>query len=148
MNISKNLKGLITEENKTILIGLLTILIGVWLIMYLIPSFFVSLFNTLLGNLILFVIAILVGFANTNYGLGLGLLFIILIRFTDLISKKEAFELSQSSTDDFLRIQHTINPKIVFDIEEIKKQASQEELDYFLKKGMGIHLFSKAFRVL
>lgn len=135
MNISKTLRSLINEENKTILIGLLTILIGLWLVMYLIPSFFVSLFDTILGNLILFVIAVLVGFHNYKYGLGLGLVFIILIRFVDLISKKEGFELSQSSTDDFLRIQHTINPKVIFDIEEIKNQASQEELDYFLKNG-------------
>ena len=138
MNISKNIKGLITEENKTILIGLLTILIGIWLVMYLIPSFFVSLFNTILGNLILVIIVILVGVQDYKYGLGLGLIFIILIRFADLISvsKKEAFELSPKSTNDFLLIQNTINPKIVFDIEEIKKQASQEEMDYFLNNGM------------
>jgi hypothetical protein len=138
MNISKNLKELINEENKTILIGLLTILIGIWLVMYLIPSFFVSLFNTILGNLILIIIAILVGVQDYKYGLGLGLIFIILIRFADLISvsKKEAFELSQQSINDFLLIQHTINPKIVFDIEEIKKQANQEEMDYFLKNGI------------
>ena len=138
MNISKNIKGLITEENKTILIGLLTILIGIWLVMYLIPSFFVSLFNTILGNLILVIIVILVGVQDYKYGLGLGLIFIILIRFADLISvsKKEAFELSPKSTNDFLLIQNTINPKIVFDIEEIKKQANQEEMDYFLKNGM------------
>ena len=84
------------------------------------------------GNLILVLIVILVGIRDYKYGLGLGLIFIILIRFVDLISvsKKEAFELSQKSIDDFLLVQHTINPKIVFDIEEIKKQASQEELDY------------------
>ena len=138
MNISKKINGLVNEENKTIIIGLLTILIGLWVIMYLIPSFFVSLFNTILGNLILVLIVILVGIHDYKYGLGLGLIFIILIRFVDLISvsKKEAFELSQKSIDDFLLVQHTINPKIVFDIEEIKKQASQEELDYFLKNGM------------
>jgi hypothetical protein len=138
MNISKKLNSLINEENKTILIGLLTILIGIWLVMYLIPSFFVSLFNTILGNLILFIIVILVGVQDYKYGLGLGLIFIILIRFADLISvsKKEAFELSEKSTNDFLLIQNTINPKIVFDIEEIKKQANQEEMDYFLENGM------------
>ena len=138
MNISKKIQSITSEENKTILIGLLTILTGLWLVTYLIPSFFVSLFNTILGNLILFIIVILVGVQDYKYGLGLGLIFIILIRFADLISvsKKEAFELSKQSTKDFLLIQHTINPKIVFDIEEIKKQASQEEMDYFLNNGM------------
>ena len=73
MNISKKIQYITSEENKTILIGLLTILIGIWLVTYLIPSFFVSLFNTILGNIILFVIVILVGINNYKYGLGLGL---------------------------------------------------------------------------
>lgn len=142
MNISKNLKSLINEENKTILIGLLTILTGIWLVMYLIPSFFVSLFNTILGNIILFVIVILVGINNYKYGLMLGLTLIILLRFVELVKeptkiiKKEGFELSQKSINDFLQVQHTTNPKIVFDMEIIKQQASQEELDYFLNNGM------------
>ena len=46
------------------------------------------------------------------------------------------FELSQDSQSDFLKIQHTINPKIVFDMEIIKQQASQNEMDYFLQNGM------------
>jgi hypothetical protein len=136
MNIQNQVKELITEDNKTILIGLLTILIGIWVIIYFIPSIFVSLFDTFLGNLILVIIVILLGIRNVKYGLGAGLLFIILIRFTDLISTKEAFELSEKSIRDFLFIQHTINPKVVFDIEELKKQVSQEEVDSFLSNGL------------
>jgi hypothetical protein len=142
MNISKKIQSITSEENKTILIGLLTILIGIWLVTYLIPSFFVSLFNTILGNIILFVIVILVGINNYKYGLGLGLTLIILIRFIELIKepnqivKKEGFELSQKSINDFLQVQHTTNPKVVFDMEVIKQQSNQEELDYFLKNGM------------
>ena len=142
MNISKKIQSITSEENKTILIGLLTILIGLWLVTYLIPSFFVSLFNTILGNIILFVIVILVGVNNYKYGLGLGLILIILLRFVELVKqptqiiKKEGFELSQTSINNFLQVQHTINPKIVFDMEVIKQQSNQEELDYFLKNGM------------
>jgi len=145
MNIQNKIKSLITQENKTILIGLLTILIGLWLIIYLIPSFFVSLFNTNLGNIILIVIVILVAINNYKYGLMLGLILIILFRFVELVKEptqiiekveKEGFELSQTSINNFLQVQHTINPKIVFDIEEIKKQASQQDIDYFLKNGM------------
>jgi hypothetical protein len=142
MNISKKIQSITSEENKTILIGLLTILIGIWLVTYLIPSFFVSLFNTLLGNIILFVIVILVGINNYKYGLMLGLTLIILLRFVELIKEpsqikeKEGFELSQTSINNFLQIQHTINPKIVFDMEVIKQQSNQEEMDYFLKNGM------------
>ena len=136
--IIKNINFLNNNDNKTLLIGLLTLLIGVWLILYFIPSFFVSLFNTILGRLILLLIVIVISINNYKYGLMIGLIFIILIRFVELIriSKKEGFDLSQKSITDFLQIQYTINPKIVFDIEEIKKQASQEEIDYFLKNGM------------
>ena len=142
MNISKKIQSITSEENKTILIGLLTILIGLWLVTYLIPSFFVFLFNTFLGNIILFVIVILVGINNYKYGLMLGLILIILLRFVELVKeptqiiKKEGFELSQKSINDFLQVQHTTNPKIVFDMEVIKQQTNQKELDYFLKNGM------------
>jgi hypothetical protein len=84
-------------------------------------------------------IVILVGLNNYRYGLMLGLILIIFTRFVDIVQSKngkESFELSQISQNDFLHIQHTINPKIIFDMEIIKKQASQSELDYFLKNGM------------
>ncbi len=139
ISISKKIKEFTTDENKNIIIGLLTILILIWLVMYLIPSFFVSLFDTFLGRIILVFIVIIVGLNNYRYGLMLGLILIIFTRFVDIIrtkNGKEGFELSQISQSDFLHIQNTINPKIVFDMEIIKRQASQEELDYFLKNGM------------
>ena len=83
---------------------------------------------------------IIVGVNNYKYGLMLGLILIIFTRFVDIISYKsnngkESFELSQLSINDFLQIQNTTHPKIVFDMEIIKKQASQEELDYFIANG-------------
>jgi hypothetical protein len=142
ISITKKIKDFANDENKTILIGLLTILIFIWVVMYLIPSFFVSLFDTFLGRIILVFIVILVGINNYRYGLMIALILIIFTRFVDIVRQKasnngkEGFELSQISQNDFLHIQHTINPKIVFDMEIIKKQASQTELDYFLKNGM------------
>ena len=139
ISLSKKFKEFANDENKTMIIGLLTILIFLWLVIYLIPSFFVSLFDTFLGRIILVVIVILVGLNNYKYGLMLALILIIFTRFVDIVRStngKEGFELSQISQIDFLHIQHTINPKIVFDMEIIKKQASQTELDYFLKNGM------------
>jgi len=143
ISITKKFKEFANDENKTMIIGLLTILVFIWLVIYLIPSFFVSLFDTFLGRIILVVIVIIVGLNNYKYGLMLGLLLIILTRFVDILREKpynsklkEGFELSQISQKDFLQIQHTINPKIVFDMEVIKKQANQQELDYFLKNGM------------
>ena len=145
ISISKKIKEFANDENKSILIGLLTILILIWLVIYLIPSFFVSLFDTFLGRVILIVTVVLVGINNYKYGLMLGLILIIFMRFVDIIRLKdgkdssfgkEGFELSQESQMDFLKIQHTINPKIVFDMEIIKKQVRPIELDYFLKNGM------------
>ena len=137
MNISKNIKSIVNDENKTILLGVFTILIFVWLVIYLIPSFFVSLFDTFLGRIILILLVIIVGLNNYKYGLMLGLSLIIFMRFVDIIRvKKDGFELSQNSVLDFLKIQNTNNPKIIFDMEKIKQQASQDELDYFLENGM------------
>jgi hypothetical protein len=140
MNTSllKKIKTWANDENKTMLIGLLSIFIFVWLVIYLIPSFFVSLFDTFLGRVILFLLVIVIGLNNYRYGLMLGLLLIIFTRFVDIIrfKVKESFELSEESQGNFIKIQHTINPKIVFDMEIIKQQASQEELDYFLENGM------------
>jgi len=56
----KKLKTLINDENRTKIIGLLTILVVLWLILYFIPELLTSLFNTLLGNLILLTMSILV----------------------------------------------------------------------------------------
>lgn len=139
ISLSKKFKEFANDENKTMIIGLLTILVFIWLVIYLIPSFFVSLFDTFLGRIILVIIVILVGLNNYKYGLMLALILIIFTRFVDIVRStngKENFELSQISQNDFLHIQHTINPKIIFDMEIIKKQASQTELDYFLKNGM------------
>jgi hypothetical protein len=133
----KYLKKLLTEENKTKTIGLLTILVLFLIVLYLIPDFFVSLFNTFLGNIILIITVILVYFYNYKYGISLGLLFIIIFRFSYLLRSNEGFTWNKKSEQDFLLIQSTINPSVVFDTKMIQEsQASQEEVDYFNQYGM------------
>jgi hypothetical protein len=130
-----NIKNILNDENKTKIIGLLTILVAFWLVLYFIPEVFVSLFNTLLGNLILIVSVLLVFMNNRIYGLITGLVFILLFRFSQLSSsKKEGF--TKQSEVDFLLIQNTINKQKIFDMNTISTQASQEELDYFNEHGM------------
>ena len=133
------LKNVFNEDNKTKLIGLLTILITLWVVLYFIPEIFVSLFNTILGNMILLITVILVSMKDYRYGIIGGLLFLIIYRF-NVLSKyksKEGFTWTPESTQDFLLIQNSINPKIIFDVDMIQKnQASQEEVDYFNKNGM------------
>jgi hypothetical protein len=144
MKITK-LKNLFDDKNKTKIIGLLTILIGLWLVLYFIPQIFVTLFNTLLGNLILFIIVLLIFLKNEVYGLAIGIIIIVLIRFARL--SKEGF--TSHSENAFLEIENTINRQNIFDMDIINQQASQEELDYFNNHGMWpwsnevIHLYEE-----
>ena len=128
ISLSKKFKEFANDENKTMIIGLLTILVFLWLVIYLIPSFFVSLFDTFLGRIILVIIVILVGLNNYKYGLMLALILIIFTRFVDIVRStngKENFELSQISQNDFLHIQHTINPKIVLIWKSLKNKLAK-----------------------
>lgn len=137
MQIVNKIKSLINTENELLIIGLTSILIAIWTILYLIPNIFANLFNTILGKIILILICILVGFYNLNYGLIFLLIIIIIYRFISISKSKikEGFTWNPSSTDNFLNIQKLINPKIVFDVQEIQKQVPQEEVDYFIKNG-------------
>jgi hypothetical protein len=130
-----NLKNLFSENTKTETIGLLAILICVWLVFYFIPELLASLFHTILGKCILFlVIVVVIKFYNLKYGILLLIIIIILYRFSIF---KEGFEWTPQSTKDFVLIQSTINPNIVFDTNMIQKnQASQEEVNYFNKNGI------------
>jgi hypothetical protein len=88
------------------------------------------------------VIVILISTYNYKYGIIVGAIFVILYRSYKLSSSynlassvKEGFEWNSSSVNDFLLMQNTINPGIVFDTKVIQNQASQQELDYFIKFG-------------
>ena len=128
----KEIKNLFNQDNKTMLIGLLSILVALWTILYIIPGFLLSLFNTILGNLILVLSLILVSSQDVKYGIVLAIIFVVLYRFSHL---KEGFTWSEESGKQFIELQNSINPRIVFDLNEIKKQASQEDVDYFLKNS-------------
>lgn len=128
-------------KNELLLIGSISILLGTWVLLYLIPNIFVDLFNTILGKAILILIVMLVSFKNLQYGMILLVIFVIIYRFMTLSvyaniktnKTREGFTWNEASTDKFLEIQNLINPEIVFNTPEIKKQATQEEVDYFNK---------------
>jgi hypothetical protein len=129
------------EEIKTKLLGLLTILLSVWSILYLIPEVFLSLFQTLLGNVLLIVFVVWITLYNQFNGILLFVAWIILHRYSYLLSKKEGkregFTWTPHTRNDFLRIQHTLNRGTVFDTEVLAtNQASQEEVDTFNRNGM------------
>lgn len=129
------LKNIFNENNRTKLLGLLTILVVLWLVLYFIPDLFVSLFNTILGNIIIVITIILLSLKDYRYGIILCVVSLIIYRFKTIT--KEGFHWSQQSTQDFLLLQNTLNPKVIYDVNMIQKnQASQEEVDFFNKNGM------------
>lgn len=124
-------------------IGLLSILIVMWLIIYVIPNFFILLFHTFLGNVILLIIVLITASQNKMYGIGLLLLFIMLYQFSHVrnvsIEKFEQPEKrdrwSDETINDFVIFQNTINPQIKFDLDILQSQASEEDAKYLLKNG-------------
>jgi len=121
-------------------IGLLSILIVIWLIIYVIPNFFILLFHTFLGNIILLIIALMTASQNKMYGIGLLLLFIMLYQFSHVrnvgiekFEKREGW--SDETINDFVIFQNTINPQIKFDLDILQTQASEEDAKYLLKNG-------------
>ena len=79
-----SLKETFSQKNLNLVVGLITLLIMLWLVMFAVPSLFVNLFDTLLGNLILIGFIILAGIYNLNLGVGLGIVFVILFRFAHM----------------------------------------------------------------
>jgi hypothetical protein len=133
MDIKKYLKN---EENQQIIIGFLSLLIFLWMILYLIPDIFNTLFHTLLGNLIILLGILLLGIKDIKYSVIALLIVIVLYRFSQISKQKEGFTWSKKSITDFTKIQETLNPHVVFDTNKIQQQASQEEVDYFLKNQL------------
>ena len=81
------LKDVFSHNNINFVVGLFTLLICLWLVLFFIPTLFVSLFNTFLGNLILIVFIILVAMYNANLSIGLTIMLIIIWRFSHIIVK-------------------------------------------------------------
>ena len=79
------LKDLFSRNNMNFFVGLFTLLICLWLVLFFIPTLFVSLFNTFLGNLILIIFIILVAMYNTKVSIGLAIMLIILWRVSHII---------------------------------------------------------------
>jgi hypothetical protein len=78
--------SLFSKKNFYMIVGILSLLIFIWIIMYLVPSFFVNLFNTFLGNIILLGLVLFVSMFNKNIAFGIALVFIILYQFSHMTS--------------------------------------------------------------
>jgi hypothetical protein len=82
--LTSRFNKIFTKNNVYLMIGLLAIFIGSWTIMYLIPSVFVGLFDTLLGNAILLLTVLLTAKYNPKVAIALAILFVIFYQFSRL----------------------------------------------------------------
>jgi hypothetical protein len=73
------------QAKQSLFVGILTLLIGIWVIFYAVPELFASLFNTLIGNLILVFIVILTAMKNIVVSLGLAVFFLGLYNFSHYV---------------------------------------------------------------
>lgn len=79
-----NLKKLVSKKNLDLFAKLFIFFIVLWIIMFIIPSFFVFLFDSYLGNLIILGLILLMGIYNLRFSVGLAIIMIILYRFNYL----------------------------------------------------------------
>lgn len=83
MNLMKSLKNFGSEKNFNTLVGLFSVLVALWILFYALPNFFYSLFNTILGNLILILLVVLVGIKNIAGAVILFIIFIVLYKLSN-----------------------------------------------------------------
>ncbi len=88
-----NFKQLDNKSAFKTLSILLMVLIALWIILYAVPGLLASLFNTILGNIILLVVIILVGIKDIKFAIGLIILFIVIFKFSYyVVKKREGFD--------------------------------------------------------
>ena len=56
--------------------------------------------------------------------------------FLNFNLEREGFEWSQSEKDEFIIAQSINNPKIIYDLEQLQKYASRDEVGSFLETGL------------
>jgi len=76
-----SLGNVFSQKNLNLIVGLFTVLIVFWMVMFAVPGLFVHLFDTFLGNLVLFVFTLLAFMYNANLGVGIAVVFLILYRY-------------------------------------------------------------------
>lgn len=79
-----SLGGIFSRKNLNLVVGLLTLLIVLWVVMFAVPGLFVSLFDTLLGNAILVAFIFMAAMYNMNMAVGLAIVFMVLWRFSHM----------------------------------------------------------------
>jgi hypothetical protein len=82
MNLTLN--NIFSKKNVNLVVGLITLLVVLWTVMYAIPGLFYYLFDTGLGNLILLAFLFLAAMYDLTLAIGLAVIFIILYQFSHM----------------------------------------------------------------
>jgi hypothetical protein len=85
---ANKLKGLFKGVSSNMLLGLLSVFVGLWLLFYIIPSLFISLFFTLLGNIIIVLSVLLVAMKNMKLAVLLFIGLFLIYRFSHMINRQ------------------------------------------------------------
>jgi hypothetical protein len=78
------MKTMFSKKNVNLLVGLISLLLFLWLIMYAIPGIFVNLFDTILGKFILLGLILLACIYNLKIGFGMAVILVILYQFSHM----------------------------------------------------------------
>lgn len=78
------MQSLLSKKNLNMVVGLISVLVIMWAVIYAVPNLFFTLFNTTMGLGILLAICILSGMYNVNMGIGMFIVFVILYRFSHI----------------------------------------------------------------
>ncbi len=149
---------------NTLYISIISVFIIFSLVIYLKPELFLSIFGTLLGNIILFGLVLGLSFYHMKSAIVVGLFFFMLVlvvrrsniqKITDLDLnlgvgvKKEGFTnatvgsssgsnssvWSPTLVDEFLNFQKVLNPNVTYDMNIVQKQATPDEVSYLFKNN-------------
>jgi len=141
MNRKLNI-NVFVAKNNSFFVAVIAIFLLFSLVLYAFPSLFVFLFGNILGNLLLILGVVGLGYFDVRWAIGLGAIFVILYQAYSLSSgssrslKVEGFEAwSPQLKADFVKFENTYNPNFQFDLNIIQKQASPEEVEYLIKNN-------------
>jgi hypothetical protein len=126
-------------NNKTLYITVISIIINFSLLLFVFPSLFIIFINSFLGNGILLLFVVAIGFYDYRLAIAVASIFIILYQAYHLSKKKdsikEGFSWSPQLIAQFNEYQKKFHPNLIYDINIIKEQATPEEVHYLFKNN-------------
>jgi len=161
--VKKNINvAIFVARNNATLVSVISLMLLFILVLYLVPSLFVSLFDTILGNLFLICIVFGVGYYHFISGVILAFGLVLFYQISHLTYSKEKKEKREGFlnsienvnmeldapdgamtgpwptelVEKFIKFQKVLNPNVVYDMKIVQKQATPQEVKYLFKNDM------------